>query len=108
MSEPRVLTDPADPATRVAPETALPGAAGRATAALRRGAPVVRTGPAGSGGALVLAAETLTDEVLADMVAAARPAAPVLALSAQRAAALGFAAATAPAGPGVAAVELGG
>lgn len=108
MSEPLVLTDPPDPAARVAPETALLAAVDRATAELRRGAAVVLTGPGGTGGALVLAAETLTDEVLADMVASARPAAPALALSAQRAAALGFAAATVQAGPGVAAVELGG
>jgi GTP cyclohydrolase II len=111
MSEPLVLTDSADPAAHAAPEFAILAAVDRATAELRRGALVVLADAGAAGGALVLAAETITDEVLADMAALAGPAAPVLAMSAQRAAALGFApAATAAkqAGPGVAAIGLAG
>jgi len=49
MSEPLVLSDSTDPATRIAPEIAFLAAVDRATAELRRGAAVVLTGPSGGG-----------------------------------------------------------
>jgi GTP cyclohydrolase II len=56
-------------------------------------------------GALVIAAETVSDALLAEMAALARPARPVLAVSAQRAAVLGFASGG---GREVAAIALAG
>jgi GTP cyclohydrolase II len=103
MSDPLVLTDPAVLAPVSGPDPALLAAVDRATAELRRGAAVLVT--RAGGGALVSAAETLYGPVLAEITALAVPARPVLALSPQRAAALGFAAAGLSSDPAVVALD---
>lgn len=102
MSDPLALTDPTDLAP-VGPDSALLAAVDRTAAELRRGAAVL-VSAAGSG-ALVCAAETLSGPVLAQMIDLAAPAKPALALSAQRAAALGFVAPGLPHGPAVVALD---
>jgi GTP cyclohydrolase II len=103
MSETLALTEPAA-AGADRGDPAVLAAVDRATAELRRGAMVLLFDAAGQG-ALVIAAETVSDSILAEMAALARPARPALAVSSQRAAVLGFAAGG---GRNVAAVGLDG
>lgn len=98
MPETLALSHPAVAGT----ETSVLTAVDRATAELRRGAMVLLTGEAGQA-ALVMAAETASDGLLAELVRLARPARPALALSGQRAAVLGC-----PGASSVAAVALEG
>ncbi len=104
MSDSLARTAPADPAADAAILTAVD----RASSELRRGAAVLLVDESGRG-ALVAAAETASEELLAQMSALVRPARLALALSRRRAAVLGYApAADGGAEGGVTAIRLDG